>query len=296
MKIHSFRSFPCASILRFAFVAGQATLVEVAQDILEGEAGREMVPSGGFLMVAAFSLHGIGRDCVASAGDVAVCRRRRRASLSNGLLERPWLPFGRAPLAAFYARLFGRRQRLACLERVLRSLSRRLGFLLPANAASAEIFGAADAFRIVEEAGRLDLERKTALGFGGRNGLGLCRSVASPFVHWISLELSGGFASRDVAAYPTCLVDWSLRSVLFGRVGFVVFGAGGCQNCGAPRSSVGLGTRDSAGRLGARRCLDLGVSAHCRRASNGESPAHCLDPTERGAEAHLAGRRRRRTF
>ena len=105
------------------------------------------------------------------------------------------LPFGRAVLAAFYADLFGRRQRLARLERVLRPLSRRLGFLLLANVAPSKTFCAGKISRIVEEAERFDLERKTALGAGGRDGLGFCRSVASASFHRLSLEFPGGFAS-----------------------------------------------------------------------------------------------------
>lgn len=247
-------------------------------------------------MGSAFSLPGICRNCVDSAGDFAVCRRRRRASISNGLLERPLLPFGRAVLASFYACLFGRRLRMARLERVLRLISRRLGFLLLANVAPPETFGAGNAFRIVEKTGGFDLGRKAALGFGGRDGLGLHRSVASASFHRVSLEFPGSLTSRDVAAYPTCLVDRSLRRVFFGCMGFVVFGAGGCRNCGAPRLSVDLGTGDFAGWLGACRCLDLGISTHSASAPNGGSPADCLDPTQRGTKAHLAGRRQRRTF
>lgn len=247
-------------------------------------------------MGSAFSLPGICRDCVASAGDVAVRCGRRRAPISNGLLERSMLPFDRAVLAAFYARLFGRRQRLARLERVLRLVSRRLGFLLLANVAPSKTFGAGKVSRIVEKAERYDLERKAALGVGGRDGLGFRRNVASASFHWVSLEFPGGLASRDVAAYPTCRVDWSLRRVFSGGMGFVVFGVGSCRDCGATRSSVGLGTRDFAGGLGACRCLDFGVSTHSGRAPNGGSPAYCFDPTQRGTEAHLAGRRQRKTF
>lgn len=195
MQNSFFQPFPCASILRFGFVAGQSSLVEIVKDVLEGNAGQERRRSGGFFMGSAFSLHGICRDCVASAGDFAVCRWRREASVSNGLLERPLLPFGRAVLASFYARLFGRRLRLARLERVLRPISRRLGFLLLANVAPPEIFRASKIPRIVEETGRFDLERKAALGIGGRDGLGFHRSVASASFHRVSLEFPGSLAS-----------------------------------------------------------------------------------------------------
>ena len=58
-------------------------------------------------MGSAFSFHGICRDCVASAGDFAICCGQRRASISNRLLQRPLFPFDRAVLASFYAVFLG---------------------------------------------------------------------------------------------------------------------------------------------------------------------------------------------